>query len=122
MGDALTAGSIFILFAMRGSMLPTVFAINTVTMREPLTTRASFRFLPCIKYILTPFATARIMLIIAATLNYFHHTLRASAGLISSIARPRIIRARLCAPQLPPVSMSIGMKATRRGTASNAFS
>ena len=44
------------------------------------------------------------------------------AGLICSSAIPLIIRVELCAPQLPPVSIIIGINETKSGTAANAAS
>ena len=49
-------------------------------------------------------------------------TLKRSVKRISSSAIPRMISVALWEPQFPPVSISIGMKDTRRGMAANAFS
>ena len=54
--------------------------------------------------------------------NSLKITLNKSLNLMSPKARPRIIKVELCEPQFPPVSINIGIKETKSGTAWKAFS
>ena len=58
----------------------------------------------------------------AATASSLRIPRSASRGRISSRASPRITSVALWEPQFPPVSISMGRKATSRGTAEMASS
>ena len=58
----------------------------------------------------------------SATRSSFQSMLSASAKCSSSTARPRMMSVELWEPQLPPVSIIIGMNDTSSGTAANAAS
>ena len=120
-GDAIIAGSKCSFFASSGRMQPISFAKITVITSEIEMTTASEKFL-YISRILSPFASARITPTIIEIRNSLNITLKISRKVMSPSAIPRIISVELCEPQLPPVSISIGIKDTKIGTAANAFS
>ena len=120
-GEAIIAGSRCNFFAASGSIQPISLDKMTVTASDSPITRARLVFLYIIR-IRMPFAAARTTPTIRETLNSLNMTLNMSPKCISSRAIPRIIKVELWDPQFPPVSISMGMKETRRGTAEKASS
>ena len=116
------AGSIFNVFAAMGSTHPIVLAATTVQKRLKTTVRQiivfpgywSIRRIKLTRDKTTPTSTP--------TRTSFQTTLKISVTAISPTAIPRMIMVLLWLPQFPPVSINIGTKLTRRGTAANAFS
>ncbi len=68
------------------------------------------------------FTIANTTLTINEIRNSLNKTRKKSLNPISSTAKPRMIKVELCEPQFPPVSMSIGIKDTKIGTAEKASS
>ena len=120
-GDAMMAGSMCSFFANNGSVQPMILAMMTINDSDSAITIAIFKSLYIIK-IRIPLAIARPIPTSYAMRNSLKITRKMSLNLISSRASPRMIRVELCEPQLPPVSISIGINDTRSGTAANAFS
>ena len=115
------AGSMRRRLAAMGSTQPTSLASTTVAARDREITRAMApsRYWRRIR---RPLAAASTALTIRDTASSFRTTRKRSRGRISSRASPRITRVALWEPQLPPVSISMGRKATSSGTAEMASS
>ena len=116
-GDAITAGSKPSFFAAMGSVQPMTLAQNTVHTRVIQITRATMgvrAVLPSssrsTSIILTKLARARTTPQSTATRISFQTTFSRSENSISFRLRPRITVTDAWEPQLPPVSMSMGMK------------
>ena len=73
-------------------------------------------------YNLIAFTTAKVTPTIIATEDSFNKTFKTSFNSISSVARPLIIIVEACAPQLPPVSIIIGINDTSIATWAKASS
>ena len=115
------AGSMRSCLAAMGSTQPTSLDRITVATRDREITRAMAASWYWRK-IRRPLAAARAALTIRDTANSLRTTRITSRGWISSRARPRITSVALWEPQLPPVSISMGRKATSSGTAEMASS
>lgn len=115
------AGSKWNFLANSGSVQPINLEIMIVATRESDTTIAREISL-YIRKIRSPFARARKAPTSKETRNSLNIILKMSLNSNSSSARPRMINVELWEPQFPPVSINIGMKDTRSGTAANAFS
>ena len=120
-GAAMSAGSRPSFFAATGKSPPVTLAQATVHMSASDTTAAS-RASPYLS-MMTPVSTsASAVPTTSDTRSSFHSIASVSEKCSSSTARPRIMSVELCEPQLPPVSIIIGMNATSSGTAANAAS
>ena len=115
----MTAGSTPTFSAIIGSMLPTTFANSTMNTIETLTVAATAivtlslcSSIPSSSSIFTKFTAASVIPQMAATRHSFHMTRNASFGSVSPRDRLRITAVDACAPELPPVPISMGMKAT----------
>ena len=125
----MTAGSKPSFFASSGSVPPTSLARNTVTAIDRLTTSAThvvtdsdLRSMWSTSMILPKQAMARQMPQRTATRISFQTTLKMSRNSISSRLMPRMTVTHACEPELPPVSISIGMNAVRHGSTPSASS
>ena len=108
-GLAITAGSKPIFFASSGSVQPTNFAQNTVTTRVRHMVSATINSRPSKSMSFAKLHTASVIPHTSATLNSFHMTLKMSLNSISPRDMARIMVTDACPPELPPVSMSIGI-------------
>ena len=114
-GDAMTAGSKPIFLASSGSVQPTTLAANTVTTSVRQMTSATVMVMGFPKIILstsmslTKFAAASVAPQMTATRISFQMTRKRSENSISSSEIPRMTVTLACEPQLPPVSISIGI-------------
>ena len=115
------AGSQCSFFAKSGRSPPISLEMMIVAMSDSDTTTASVTLLYMIQ-IRRPFARESAAPTIREMRNSLNSTRNTSLSLISSSASPRMISVELWEPQFPPVSISIGMKETRRGTTANASS
>jgi len=121
-GAAMIAGSNLILFAARGKRQPTVFAINTVASKLTEIVRHKSKSLPFIIYTRIKFTVPNARPHKKATRSSSHKTVKVFLKRISPRAIPRITRAEDWQPELPPVSISMGIKAIRTGRTVNASS
>ena len=118
-GFAMTAGSTPIFSARMGSMEPTLLAKSTMNTMERLTVAATGTLtaslcstIPSSSSIFAKFTAARASPQRKATRSSLHMTLRASLGSMSPSERARMTAVEACAPELPPVPISMGIKAT----------
>ena len=122
-GFAMTAGSTPSFSAAIGSSEPTTLANMTMNRIERLTVAATQTVTPSFcssspstSSILPKFTSESVAPHSSATRHSFHMTFSASRGSISPSDRLRITAVEACAPELPPVPISIGIKATSAGT------
>ena len=121
-GDAMIAGSRWIVFAAIGSTHPIVFAMITVQNRLITTVR---QMSTCPGYWIirrTKLTSARESPQSIPTRISFHITFRISAGSTSPTAIPRMIIVLAWLPEFPPVSINIGINVTKSGITEKAFS
>ena len=116
-GFAMTAGSTPSFSAAMGSTLPTTFANITMSTIERLTTAATVSVTPSLcrsslstRSIFPKFTAASVIPHRMATRNSFHMTRPTSSGSVSPREMLRITAVDACAPELPPVPISIGIK------------
>ena len=121
-GLAITAGSNPSLFARIGSEQPTSFAITTVQRIVRLITSATSMVTLSMRSSLIKFVTASVAPQRTDTLSSFHRTLNVSANVISWSEIPRITVTDAWLPQLPPVSIIIGIDAASTRYAERASS
>ena len=128
-GLAMTAGSKPTLLASIGRVQPTILAISTVTAMVKQTTkavRAVISVLPSsirsTSMILTKHSAARATPQSTAVWISFHTTRGRSFSSSSPRESARMIVTEACEPELPPVSISMGMKAVSTTWAARALS
>ena len=115
-GPAIMAGSRPIFFAKIGNDPPITLAKITVMIILKDTVAATQTDACCIMRILAKFITANtIPTKKILILNSFHMTLNISLRLISSRAKPRIIRVADWEPAFPAVSISMGINEVKYG-------
>ncbi len=119
-GLAMTAGSRWIRSASRGSRLPTVLAHRTVKTMVRQMTKATVAVTPVLcsrmrstVMSFTKLQAARVTPHITATRISFQMTCNVSENSTSPRDRPRITAVEAWVPLLPPVPVSMGMKAVR---------
>ena len=113
----MTAGSRCTAFAAMGSRPPRHLETITVTSSERLTARATAAPVCGSKSRMRPKLTAASAAPHSRlTASSLFSTRSASRGRISPSARPRMTRVEDWEPQLPPVSMSMGMNAASTTT------
>ena len=120
-GDDTSAGARGTAFARIGIQQPINLARITTAKRVTATTAPTI-ICPETNHIQKKLNTARAVPTIRDMENSFQITLKMSLILISSSASPRIIVTEACEPQLPPVSISIGINDTITGRAEIASS
>ena len=125
----MTAGSKPSFLARRGRVQPTILAMMTVTPRARQMTRSTERLMLALPIrsrstssTFRKHTAARVMPQSTAVRISFHSTVRASENSSSSRLRARITVTEDWEPQLPPVSISMGMKAVRAASLVRALS
>ena len=127
-GLAITAGSKPIFFAASGSVQPTILAISTVIaiVRHTTSATASVIGFPSssrsTSMILPKHSSDSAVPQSAAVSISFHTTRGRSAKSSSPRLSARMIVTEACEPELPPVSISIGIKAVSTTWAASALS
>ena len=128
-GEAITAGSKPSFLASSGSVEPTILARQTVTAIVAQTTKATryvtlslFNSNISTTMIFAKQAIARHTPQRTDTRISFQTTRPRSRNSISFRLMPRMMDTQACEPELPPVSISMGMNAVRHGRAASEFS
>ena len=128
-GEAITAGSKPSFLASRGRLQPTIFAMTTVTPRARQITRSTLRLMLVLPIssrstssTLPKHRAASVRPQSSAVRTSFHRTVSRSENSSSSRLRERMMVTEDWEPQLPPVSISMGIKAGRAGSSARALS